>query len=578
MALDLVQRYNTRDLAVQVDSGARTVLPGTNVTFSTDPVTGAITINSTAGGSGTVTSVGLAAPVGFTVSGSPVTTTGTLTFSYTAGYVGYTTAEQTKLAGIAPGAQTGTVTSVNLGASTGLTPSGGPITTSGSLTYTLSANLQAWHGLATSAKENAITAGTTAQYWRGDKTWQTLDKAAVGLGNVDNTSDVNKPVSTAQATADNLRVLKSGDTMTGPLNVTAAGQGAVSIIGNGSALRLRSTATTNTATTLDIGQNPTGAAGDDDAYIYNRVGGIWFGTANAERGRMLTTGEFRWTGSEVQSTFANAFRMVQGSYGAIWRQDGSNFYLLFTAAADQYGSWNSLRPITVNIASGLVSHENGLSFGNNAVASSTDLTRHINLYSNTHGFNITSNTLNYVVPAANIHNWVVAGANKMSLSATQFTVDSANAVVSNGDIYTYRTGGTTGVIFLNSAANRYLYNDGSRYQMPTQGLTVGGSVIDDIGNVRDIPANVQNSSYVLQASDFGKVVEKTGTSVINYTLGSGGSAGNAITICNSGSSGDITIVRSGSSLYRNGTDADILVPPGNMVTVWRTSVAGRWQA
>lgn len=38
------------------------------------------------------------------------------------------------------------------------------------------------------AKEPAITAGTTAQYWRGDKTWQTLDKSAVGLGNVENTA------------------------------------------------------------------------------------------------------------------------------------------------------------------------------------------------------------------------------------------------------------------------------------------------------------------------------------------------------------------------------------------------------
>lgn len=48
--------------------------------------------------------------------------------------------------------------------------------------------------------EPEITAGTTAQYWRGDKTFQTLDKAAVGLSNVDNTSDANKPVSTATQT------------------------------------------------------------------------------------------------------------------------------------------------------------------------------------------------------------------------------------------------------------------------------------------------------------------------------------------------------------------------------------------
>lgn len=35
-------------------------------------------------------------------------------------------------------------------------------------------------------KEATITAGTTAQYWRGDKSWQTLNKSAVGLSNVDN--------------------------------------------------------------------------------------------------------------------------------------------------------------------------------------------------------------------------------------------------------------------------------------------------------------------------------------------------------------------------------------------------------
>jgi len=54
-------------------------------------------------------------------------------------------------------------------------------------------------------KENTITAGTTAQYWRGDKSFQTLDKTAVGLANVDNTSDTNKPVSSATQTALNAK-------------------------------------------------------------------------------------------------------------------------------------------------------------------------------------------------------------------------------------------------------------------------------------------------------------------------------------------------------------------------------------
>jgi hypothetical protein len=58
---------------------------------------------------------------------------------------------------------------------------------------------------AVDAKENTITAGTTAQYFRGDKTFQTLDKTAVGLSNVDNTSDANKPVSTDTQTALNAK-------------------------------------------------------------------------------------------------------------------------------------------------------------------------------------------------------------------------------------------------------------------------------------------------------------------------------------------------------------------------------------
>jgi hypothetical protein len=51
------------------------------------------------------------------------------------------------------------------------------------------------------AVEPTITATTSADYYRGDKTFATLDKTAVALGNVDNTSDANKPVSTATQTA-----------------------------------------------------------------------------------------------------------------------------------------------------------------------------------------------------------------------------------------------------------------------------------------------------------------------------------------------------------------------------------------
>jgi hypothetical protein len=42
--------------------------------------------------------------------------------------------------------------------------------------------------------EQILLASDTTKYYRGDKTWQILDKYAVGLGNVDNTADADKPI------------------------------------------------------------------------------------------------------------------------------------------------------------------------------------------------------------------------------------------------------------------------------------------------------------------------------------------------------------------------------------------------
>ena len=55
----------------------------------------------------------------------------------------------------------GSVTSVDIANATGISFSGGPITTSGTFTPLLSANLQAWHALATSAKQDTITGAAT---------------------------------------------------------------------------------------------------------------------------------------------------------------------------------------------------------------------------------------------------------------------------------------------------------------------------------------------------------------------------------------------------------------------------------
>lgn len=71
------------------------------------------------------------------------------------------------------------------------------------------------------------------------------------------------------------------------------------------------------------------------------------------------TGVLR-SNSEIQTTSQNAFRAVSGNYGFFIRNDGSNTYFLLTNSGDQYGNWNSLRPLSVNNATGVVTFGNGL--------------------------------------------------------------------------------------------------------------------------------------------------------------------------------------------------------------------------
>lgn len=170
----------------------------------------------------------------------------------------FTTADETKLDGIAAGAQVNTVTSVNTrtGAVTGLAEAS-DVTTAlagkvdkvatanrvyttndtgvqSSLNYSLSATpgtfpLRDWTtGTIITATPTATTHATTKAYVDAADAAHTgntsnphsVTKAQVGLGNADNTSDVNKPISTATQTALDGKVDKTGDVMTGSLTAT----------------------------------------------------------------------------------------------------------------------------------------------------------------------------------------------------------------------------------------------------------------------------------------------------------------------------------------------------------------------
>ncbi|CAB4126252.1 hypothetical protein UFOVP153_61 [uncultured Caudovirales phage] len=71
--------------------------------------------------------------------------------------------------------------------------------------------------------EPAITAGTTSQYWRGDKTWQTLDKTAVGLSNVTNNAQVTSvtgtsPIASSGGTTPAISITQANTTTSGYLS------------------------------------------------------------------------------------------------------------------------------------------------------------------------------------------------------------------------------------------------------------------------------------------------------------------------------------------------------------------------
>ena len=156
-------------------------------------------------------------------------------------------------------------------------------------------------------KENAITIGTTAQYWRGDKSFQTLDKSAVGLGNVDNTSDANKAVSTATQTALNLKVDKAGDTMTGALDidVTLAGTTPLLFIKNISPNGIASLLTTNDMSNfLSFGVTGSTITGlpmpNDEAFLFS---------SNAINAATTLVDGFKWyqDGTQVASIINAVF-------------------------------------------------------------------------------------------------------------------------------------------------------------------------------------------------------------------------------------------------------------------------------
>ena len=127
------------------NSGVKSLIAGTGVSLSGS--TGDITISATGGNAnsgGTVTSVAIANSTRLSVTGGPIVSAGTFNIDLaTSGVTSGTYAQANvtvdtygRITSIANGTAGGTVTSVNLTAGDGVSVSGGPITSNGSITVT----------------------------------------------------------------------------------------------------------------------------------------------------------------------------------------------------------------------------------------------------------------------------------------------------------------------------------------------------------------------------------------------------------------------------------------------------------
>lgn len=258
----------------------------------------------------------------------------------------------------------------------------------------------------------------------------------------------------------------------------------------------------------------------------------------------------------------------------------------------------------------------GMSLGSTIAASTSNLSSHLSLYSNTYGFNVTGNRLNAVVPTGAVFTFVRDGVDVAGISHIGVTSSSFNLPANNGDGLKFWGGGNNYSIWMSNASdstyggrapgetasdfNMYfnMSNSASRgfvfcnTYTPVAGIDGAGSgyftshvysqdgaFFDSRGNVRKLPFNTQNANYTFTANDFNGAVEKSNNSNYTYTLNNIGSQAQAITVVNSGTAGNITIARgSGVALYRNGVNANITVGPGSMITIYRSANSGRWIA
>ena len=112
----------------------------------------------------------------------------------------------------------------------------------------------------------------------------------------------------------------------------------------------------------------------------------------------VVTEDYLKTGIPYQFVSKNSdgFRIAYGSYGFFIRNDGGNTYFMLTNSGDQMGTWNGLRPLSINNSNGNVTMSHSLTVGGSSSFGSALTVGNGLTVNGTSGINVTSTADNAI--------------------------------------------------------------------------------------------------------------------------------------------------------------------------------------